>query len=58
MNDRQVIPPEVRHCQNPDDPMFGAAAVAAGQGRWGIMHPLRGGHWAEDNDVADWVVIS
>jgi hypothetical protein len=54
-------PPEVRQCQNPDDPMFGAVAVAGADnaaGLWGVMHPSRGGHWLDPEGVADWAVLS
>lgn len=32
----------------------GAVAVQAGADRWGVMHPEHGGHWANDDEVADW----
>lgn len=35
----------------------GASAVAAGANRWGVMHPVHGGHWADDAEVADWPVL-
>lgn len=49
--------PEVRQCQDPEDDLFGAVAVAStGLYPWGVMHPLRGGHWSTDEDVATWVI--
>jgi hypothetical protein len=56
-------PPEVRQCQDADDPMFGAVAVAVAgtdtaDGLWGVMHPHRGGHWGGPADVAEWTVLS
>lgn len=51
-------PPEVRQCQDTDHYLFGAAAVAAGDDRWGVMHPGNGGHWANDAEVADWAVLT
>ena len=27
-------------------------------GKWGVMHLANGGHWAEDDEVADWTVLS
>jgi hypothetical protein len=50
--------PEVRQCQDPDNHLFGATAVAGGpKGSWGVMHPGIGGHWATPEEVADWPVI-
>lgn len=51
--------PEARQCQDPQDPQFGAVAVKApGENRWGVMNPNNGGHWATDDEVATWKVIS
>lgn len=32
----------------------GAVAVQAADDRWGVMHPLHGGHWATAEEVVDW----
>lgn len=47
-------PPTIKQCTDPESHMFGAVAVQAGEGRWGVMHPQHGGHWAVDFEVADW----
>ena len=49
--------PEVRQCQDPEHWLYGASAVQ-GAGTWGVMHPQNGGHWADDDEVADWAVLS
>lgn len=54
-------PPEVRQCQDADDPMFGAVAVAGtdtAAGLWGVMHPANGGHWTDHGHIAEWAVLS
>jgi hypothetical protein len=50
-------PPEVRQCQNAEHFLYGASAVQ-GDDTWGVMHPINGGHWATDEDVADWTVLT
>jgi hypothetical protein len=50
--------PEVRQCADPGHPQYGAVAVHAGENRWGIMSPRNGGHWADDNEVNDWKVLT
>ena len=53
--------PEVRQCQNPDDPQFGAVAVKSDRAdyAWGVFHPRTGGHWDENNDaVQDWAPLT
>jgi hypothetical protein len=50
--------PEVRQCADPDHPQYGAVAVHAGENRWGVMSPRNGGHWADDNEVNDWKVLT
>ena len=50
-------PPEVRQCQDDENYLFGASAVK-GDGKWGVMHPVNGGHWATESDVAEWEVLS
>lgn len=50
--------PEVRQCQDAENFLYGASAVAAGADRWGVMHPTNGGHWATDAEVADWKVLA
>ncbi|MDH6199174.1 hypothetical protein M2272_005842 [Mycobacterium frederiksbergense] len=47
-------PPTVKQCTDRESHMFGAVAVQAADDRWGVMHPANGGHWATDNEVADW----
>lgn len=47
-------PPEMRQCRDKDNPLFGSVAVKAGENRWGVMNPAAGGHWATDEQVADW----
>lgn len=49
--------PEVRQCQDPAHYLYGAVAVK-GDGKWGVMHPVNGGHWSQDDEVADWTVLS
>jgi hypothetical protein len=49
--------PEVRQCQDKDNFLFGASAVAAGPDRWGIMNPANGGHWGTDADVEGWKTL-
>lgn len=45
--------PEVR--QNLEDgDSFGAVAVNAGPDRWLVAHPVHGGHWTNDAEVAGW----
>lgn len=51
-------PPEVRQCQDPESYLFGASAVAVGDGRWGVMTTDRGGHYADDTEVDGWPVLS
>lgn len=46
--------PEVRQCADEKSHLLGAVAVRAGDDRWGVMHPQHGGHWATDQEVADW----
>lgn len=51
--------PEVRQCQDSEHFLYGAAAVQnSDAGKWGVMHPVNGGHWATDDEVADWPVLS
>jgi hypothetical protein len=50
--------PEVRQCQDPEYHLFGAVAVSAGVNRWGVMHPLNGGHWADDEEVKNWKILA
>jgi len=50
--------PEVRQCQDAENFLYGASAVAAGDDRWGVMSPTNGGHWATDAEVAEWTVLS
>lgn len=50
--------PEVRQCQDAEDFLYGATAVAAGADRWGVMHPVNGGHWSSDAEVASWKVLA
>jgi hypothetical protein len=49
--------PEVRQCQDEENFMYGSAAVAAGENRWGVMNPNNGGHWATDDEVKDWKTL-
>lgn len=51
-------PTEVRQCQDAESPMHGAVAVRSDSDRWGVMHPVHGGHWAVDADVADWTPMT
>lgn len=54
-------PPEVRQCQDPTSPHFGAVAVRSslpGLG-WGVFHPRHGGHWQhDDTPIADWTTLT
>lgn len=50
--------PEIRQNIDPETDGFGAVAVKAGEDRWGIMHPLHGGHWGTDAEVAAWTAPS
>jgi hypothetical protein len=52
------VPPEVRQCHDSEHFLFGASAVFSSSNRWGVMHPVNGGHWATDEEVADWVVLT
>lgn len=45
---------QVRQCIDGSSPYLGAVAVKRGANAWGVMHPQHGGHWADDNEVADW----
>jgi hypothetical protein len=61
--EEQAVEPlaEVRQCQDSLDPMYGASAVQGTgltAGKWGVMHPVNGGHWADDAEVANWEVLS
>jgi hypothetical protein len=49
--------PEVRQCQDTDNWQYGAVAVAAGANRWGVMTPVNGGHWADDDEVESWARV-
>lgn len=50
--------PEVRQQEDESSPMFGAVAVATPTpNRWGYMHPVHGGGWCTDADVATWTVF-
>lgn len=50
--------PEARQCTDPDDPMFGAVAVASDvQGvAWGVMTVRNGGHHVAEGstEVDEW----
>lgn len=56
--------PEVRQCQDQEDETnFGAVAVKSDMtiGNWFVGRPSgrsAGGHWADDNEVEDWKVLS
>jgi hypothetical protein len=50
--------PEVRQCQDAANFLYGAAAVKGGEDRWGVMHPVNGGHWATDAEVFGWAVLT
>ena len=49
--------PEVRQCQDAENFLYGSVAVK-GDGEWGVMHPVNGGHWATDEQVSDWPVLT
>lgn len=50
--------PEVRQCLTEDDWQIGSVAVKAGDNRWGVMSPVNGGHWTNDDEVKDWPVLT
>lgn len=50
--------PQVKQCVTTGDWQYGATATAAGAGRWLVANPTNGGHWATDDDVADWAVFA
>jgi len=58
--EEQSVPelPEVRQCADSEHFLYGASAVAAGENRWGVMHPVNGGHWSDDAGVEGWPVLS
>jgi hypothetical protein len=49
--------PEVRQNRLPEHWLFGSVAVKADENRWGVMNPANGGHWATDDEVADWTPL-
>jgi hypothetical protein len=51
--------PEVRQCTDPEDSQYGAVAVKSNLPGldWGVMNPANGGHWATDEEVADWTKL-
>lgn len=49
--------PEVRQCQDPEHNLYGAVAVQS-LGRWGVMDPAIGGHWATDAEVDGWKTLT
>jgi hypothetical protein len=50
--------PEARQCVDEAAENFGAVAVYSDLlGRWGVMTPRNGGHWAQADEVADWAPV-
>jgi hypothetical protein len=52
--------PAARQCTDPDDPLFGAVAVASAIPgvAWSVMTPANGGHHVgSDTEVADWAEL-
>lgn len=56
--------PLVKQCVDPESHQYGAVAVDAGNGVWGVMNPgvlnanARGGHWGDSDEVGTWPELS
>ena len=53
--------PEVRQCTDEESADYGRSATAGAgrmKGQWMVADPEHGGHWATDDEVKGWKVLT